>query len=138
MSPENREALFESDEDVVFTLTDEDGVDTDMTPIACFEVEELEAEYLVMMPVNVADDDEEVEVTCLRYSEDEFGEMEIDVIEDPEELELVSQLLGQLIESGQLGDVTMMKDDEDDEEEKEEDLASSISRMFPGISFDKE
>ncbi len=138
MSPENREALFESDEDVIFTLTDEDGVDTDMTPIACFEVEELETEYLVMMPVDVPDDDEEVEVTCLRYSENASGEMEIDVIEDPEELELVSQLLGQLIESGQLGDVTMMKEDEDDEEETEEDLASSISRMFPGISFDKE
>lgn len=130
MNDKNTELFFGDDEDVIITLTDEDGEDTDGQLMFAFEIEELQTEYVA---VSLLDKNQEPtgELLALRYEEDEEGEAVVAPIEDEQEQEIVLQALQSLIDSGELGD-------EEEDEEEEGDYLDDIGDIFPGISIDKE
>lgn len=138
MNDRNTDLFFGDEEDVVLTLTDEDGNDVDAVIIAAFEIEELSTEYVAALEVNEQHEVENGEVVILRYSEDEDGDPVIDSIDDEEEYEIVTSAFRQLVESGEIEGFDYDFDDEDDEDDSEDDYLSDISSMFPGISIDKD
>ncbi len=136
MNDRNAELFFGDEEEVLLTLTDEDGNDVDTQMIAVFEIEELSSEYVAVLEVNENHEVENGEVIILRYSEDEDGDPVIDSIDDEEEYEIVTEAFRQLVESGAVEGFDY--DDDDDEEEVDDDYLNDIGKMFPGVSIDKE
>ena len=134
MNDRNAELFFGDEEEVLLTLTDEDGNDVDTQMIAVFEIEELSAEYVAVLEVNENHEVENGEVIILRYSEDEDGDPVIDSIDDEEEYEIVTEAFRQLVESGAVEGFDY--DDEDDDDE-DDDYLNDIGKMFPGVSIDK-
>ncbi len=132
MNKENTEMFFGDDEDVILTLTDEDGEDLEVQLLAGFEIEELKSEYLAAMPLG-EDGEPTGEVFVLKYQEDQDGHPEISGIEDEEEGELATEALRQMLKSGMVEGFDCDEDGEDDEDDYLDDLGS----IFPGISIDK-
>ena len=72
---------WEDEEDEVYQLTDENGVERNFSLIAIVEVDE--AEFSLLIPEEASeDDDTPLEVLILAYSESEEGEVSLDAIED--------------------------------------------------------
>lgn len=137
MNDRNTELLFgDDDEDVVLTLTNEDGEEMDAEILASFEIEELGTEYIAVLPVTEDEEAEEREVVILRYAEDADGNPDISMIEDEEEAEIVAEGFRQMLQSGALEGFDCF--DEDDEEEISDDYLEDIGDIFPGISIDRE
>lgn len=138
MNDRNTEFFFGDDENVILTLPNEDGQDVEAQVIASFEIEELGTEYLMAVVLSESEDGDELsgEVHALRYQEDENGEPEILPIEDEEELELVSQAMEQILESGDFDQVEFVGDE--DQEITEDNYLDDIGSIFPGISIEKE
>ncbi len=131
MNAKNYNMFFseENDEEVLITLTDEDGNSIDTEIVATIEVEEFDKEYVAALPIEANSLFEEGEVILLIYTEDENGNPEFAPIEDDEEFEIVSAALEQAIE----------EEDYDDEEEiSDENYLDDISDLFPGISIKNE
>lgn len=134
MNDRNTEMLFGDDNEVVITITDEDGQSIDVQLLAAFEVEELGQEYIAAVDM---EDEEEGEVILLHYNEDVEGNPEISGIEDEDEYEAVAEIFQDLLESGELGDLGLeIEEDEDDGDD--EDYLDDIGRLFPGVSIDKD
>ncbi len=136
MNDKNTNLFFGDDEEVVLTLTDENGNDIDTQMIAVFEIEELSSEYVAVLEVNENHEVESGEVIILRYSEDADGDPEIDSIDDEEEYEIVTQAFRELVESGAIEGFSY--DDDDEEDEDADDYLSDIGTIFPGVSIDKD
>lgn len=139
MNDRNTELFFGDDENVVVTLTDEDGQDVEAQIMAAFEIEELGTEYL--MAVVLTEDGEEDfsgEIHALKYEEDENGEPEILPIEEEEEMEIVSQAMQELLENGMLDGVEFSDEEDEDEEMTDDNYLDDIGTIFPGVSIDKE
>lgn len=139
MNDKNTELFFGDDENVVVTLTDEDGQDVEAQIMAAFEIEELGTEYL--MAVVLTEDGEEDfsgEIHALKYEEDENGEPEILPIEEEEEMEIVSQAMQELLENGMLDGVEFSDEEDEDEEMTDDNYLDDIGTIFPGVSIDKE
>ena len=137
MNSKNTELFFGDEEDVILTLTDEDGNDIDTQMLAVFEIEELSTEYVAVLQLNEEHEVENGEVIILRYSEDEDGDPEINAIEDEEEYEIVTEAFRQLVESGAIEGFDY-DDEEDDEEDIDDDYLKDIGTLFPGVSIDKD
>ena len=91
--------------DDIITITDEDGVEYVLEVLAVLEVDG--AQYYALVPADAADD-EELEVTLLKVTE-ENGEEILCAIEDEQELEHVYSVM-----------VDQLYDDEASDDESEE------------------
>lgn len=137
MNDRNTDLFFGDEDDVLLTLTDEDGNDVDAQIIAAFEIEELSAEYIAVLEVNENHEVENGEVIVLRYSEDEDGDPVIDSIDDEDEYEIVTEAFRQLVESGAVEGFSY-DGDEDEEDDIDDNYLKDIGDMFPGVSIDKD
>lgn len=137
MNDKNTELFFGDDENVVVTLTDEDGQDMEAQIMAAFEIEELGTEYLMAVVLTDEGDGEELsgEIHALKYQEDSRGEPEILPIEDEEEMEIVSQAMQELLENEGFDDLEFFR--EEDEEQTDENYLDDIGTIFPGVSIDR-
>ena len=141
MNDKNTEFFFGNDENVVLTLTDEDGRDMEAQIMAAFEIEELGTEYLMAVVLSGDEGEEELsgEIHALKYQEDEYGEPEILLIEDEEEMEIVSQAMQEVLKSEDFGDIEFVgEDDDSDMEIADDNYLDDIGSIFPGISIDRE
>lgn len=133
MNDKNSELFFGEEEDVVLTLTDEDGVDTDVQLIAAFEIDEYSQEYVAALVLDETGEPEDGEVILFHYNEDEEGNPDIGGIEKEEEYEVAAQVFRQILEEGDLEGIEL--EDEDDEEDG---YLDDIGDIIPGISIEKE
>lgn len=76
--------------DDIITITDEDGTDYVLEVLASTEYNG--AEYIAVTPADAPEDDEAMEVSVLKY-EEEDGEMILVAVEDEDELEKVYNIL---------------------------------------------
>ena len=81
------------DDDVIVTLTMDDGSEEDFNIICIFEAEG--QEYIALQPV----DDEEADVLLYRYYEDEEGEPSLDVIEDDDEYDIAADAFDEWLDN---------------------------------------
>lgn len=139
MNDKNTEFFFGDEENVVLTLQDEDGRDMEAQIMAAFEIEELGTEYLMAVVLSGDEDEEELsgEIHALKYQEDENGEPEILIIEDEEEMEIVSQAMQEILKNGDFGELEFVGD-EDEEETTDDNYLDDIGSIFPGVSIDRE
>ena len=75
----------------IISITDENGEEYELEVLS--SVTYKGAEYLALTPADASEDDEELEISILRSTEDENGEPLLEVVEDDEELEAVYDLL---------------------------------------------
>ena len=75
----------------IISIPDENGEEYELEVLA--SVTYKGAEYLALTPADASEDDEELEISILRSTEDENGEPVLEVVEDEAELEAVYDLL---------------------------------------------
>ena len=75
----------------IISITDENGEEYELEVHS--SVTYKGAEYLALTPADASEDDEELEISILRSTEDENGEPVLEVVEDEAELEAVYDLL---------------------------------------------
>lgn len=115
----------------VITLTDEDGNDIDADIIAAIEIEEMNSEYVAVLPEQASSDLEEGEALILRYSEDANGEASFSPIEDEEEFDIVSSAFNQFFENAS------DEEEEDSLEITDDNYLDDIGDILPGVSINK-
>lgn len=97
MNTKNKNLFFNEsdDETVIVTIAPETSEEFDVEIIASLEIEELEKEYVAVLPINPNEDLPEDELILFRYSEDEDGNPEFEGITDDEELQSVASAFEQ-------------------------------------------
>ena len=75
----------------IISITDENGEEYELEVLS--SVTYKGAEYLALTPADASEEDEELEISILRSTEDENGEPVLEVVEDEAELEAVYDLL---------------------------------------------
>ena len=97
MNTKNKNLFFNEsdDETVIVTIAPETREEFDVEIIAALEIEELEKEYVAVLPINPNEDIPEDELILFRYSEDEEGNPEFEGITDDEELQSVASAFEQ-------------------------------------------
>ena len=75
----------------IISITDENGEEYELEVLS--SVTYKGAEYLALTPADASEDDEQLEISILRSTEDENGEPVLEVVEDEAELEAVYDLL---------------------------------------------
>lgn len=90
----------------IISITDENGVEYELEVLST--VTYRGKEYLALTPADASEEDEELEISILRSTEDENGEPVLEIVEDEQELEDVYDLL-----------LDQMYDDEEDEGEED-------------------
>lgn len=94
------------DEDIIVTLTMEDDSEVDCKILTIFEVEELEQEYIVLLPLDEqGNDNSEGTVYIYRYFEEAEGEPSIEPIENDEEYEIVEDIFDQLLDDAEFDEM---------------------------------
>ena len=137
MNDRNREIFFNEESEVtaVVTVTAEDGTETEAEIIACVEIEELNKEFVALLPANLDEDADEAEALILEYTEDANGEPVFSAIEDDELFETVAEAFNEFFEQA-----AEEEDDEteDDDEDEERDYLDDIGDILPGVSIKNE
>lgn len=83
------EELFENESDI-FTLTDEDGVETDFEVVGSCEYEgEI---YFAVIPMTGDNNEESIEYTILKAAKDENGEDMFVTVDDDDEFDAVADI----------------------------------------------
>ncbi len=82
------EELFENED--IFTLTDEDGVETDFEVVGSCEYEG--AVYFAVIPMTEGNNGDSVEYTILKAEKDEDGEDVFVTVDDDEEFDAVADI----------------------------------------------
>ena len=134
MNARNTDMFFNENngETTFITLTDENGNEFDTEMIAAIKIEELQKEYIAVLPTEPNADFDEGEAIILIYSEDEDGDPVFESIEDEEEFQLAGEAFQQFFEDNS-------DDDEDeDDEDNQDNYLDDIGELFPGISIQKE
>ncbi len=92
MNTKNKNLFFNEsdDETVIVTIAPETSEEFDVEIIAALEIDELDKEYVAVLPINPDEDIPEDELILFRYSEDEEGNPEFEGITDDEELQSVA------------------------------------------------
>lgn len=90
------EDFFEDDEDIVLTLTDEEGAEHDFFLLAELEIKN--SLYRVVMAADAESEEEADEVIIFKVVRDEDGEELMVDIEDDEEWEMVADAWQELVE----------------------------------------
>lgn len=101
MNDKNYDLFFnqEGEEVTLLTVTDAEGNDLDVEPIANMEIEELNKEYIATFQINATTGEREEELLLFRYYENEDGEPILEGIDDEEELTSVSAAFMQYFQS---------------------------------------
>jgi uncharacterized protein YrzB (UPF0473 family) len=134
MNDKNTDLLFGDEENnVIITLTDEDGDETDVMLIASFEIEEMGSEYIIAVEMDETGEGLTEEMQILKYREDEDGDPDISSIDDEEEYFVAAQACKEILKSGAIEGFSV-----EEEEGDEEDYLGDLGTMFPGISIDRE
>ena len=130
MNDENKKLFFDDDSDftATITVTDENSNEIEAEIVASVEIEELEREFVALLPIETPDDMEENEALILEYSEDEDGEPVFAPIEDEEVFSIVSEAFDQFF-----ADLIV----EEEEEEESEDYLDNL-QILPGVSIKKD
>ena len=116
MNDRNRDLFFSDNDDEVamITMIDEDGNESEAALVACFEIEDMDREYAVLMPVEQDEEDlenGEGEVILMIYEEDVLGDPSFEPIEDEDEFEAVQAAFYNLMENGEIELETEMDGD---------------------------
>ena len=82
------EEMDMEEEDAIFTLTDEEGNESQFALVGQMEVDG--QEYLALIPADTEGGDEEDEYVILRVTEDENGEEILVTIDDEDEFDRVA------------------------------------------------
>ena len=82
------EAMDMEEDDAIFTLTDEEGNESQFALVGEMELEG--QEYLALIPVDTEDGDEEDEYVILKVTTDENGEEILVTIDDDDEFDRVA------------------------------------------------
>ncbi len=93
------------------TIVDEDGNEILCEILFTFDSDEYEKSYVLYVPIETKDDDEEVEVLCSSYisqDDDEFGELS--PIEDEEEWDMIEEVFNTFVSN--------MEEDEDEDDDE--------------------
>lgn len=132
MNARNTDMFFnENNRETAFiTLTDEDGNEFDTEMIAAIEIEELQKEYVAVLPTEPNADFDEGEAILLIYSEDEEGDPVFEAIENEEEFQLVGEAFQQFFDDN--------SDDDEDDDDNPDNYLDDIGELFPGISIQKD
>lgn len=125
MNTKNKNLFFNEsdDETVIVTIAPETSEEFDVEIIAALEIEELEKEYVAVLPINPNEDIPEDELILFRYSEDEEGNPEFEGITDDEELQSVASAFEQYFDKAT------------NELYNDEDYLKSIGSYVPGINI---
>ena len=130
MNDRNRKLFFDEDSDysVSVTITDENGQEEEAEILGAIEVEELNREFVAVLPQSQADNDE-MEALILEYSEDENGDPVFSPVEEDDILELAANAFNQFFAEAA-----------EDEEEDEDDSGylDDIGDILPGVSIQKD
>lgn len=128
MNDRNRDLFFNEDSEftVSITITDENGNDEEAELIGAIEIEELEREFVAVLPESQSNSDE-AEALILEYSEDENGDPIFEPVDDDEILEVVADAFNQFF-----ADAAAEEDEDDDG-----DYLDDIGDIIPGVSIKK-
>ena len=123
MNTKNKNLFFNEsdDETVIVTIAPETSEEFDVEIIAALEIEELEKEYVAVLPINPNEDIPENELILFRYSEDEEGNPEFEGITDDEELQSVASAFEQYFDKAT------------NELYKDEEYLNDIGSYVPGV-----
>ena len=101
MNKKNQDLFFNEDreETILLTITDANGTEFDVEPIANMEIEELNKEYIAVLPVDESSGYSTTEMLLLIYTEDEDGNPILEGIYDADELTAVSTAFTQFFQS---------------------------------------
>lgn len=128
MNDRNRDLFFNDDSDysVSITITDEDGNEEEAELIASIEIEELDKEFVAVLPQS-QNDNEEMEAMILEYSEDENGEPVFSAVEDDEIMGLAADAFNQFFAQAA-----------EEYDEESDDYLNDIGDILPGVSIKKD
>lgn len=132
MNDKNKKIFFDDDSEytATVTITDEDNNQIEAEIIASVEIEELEREFVALIPSGAVEGMEENEALILEYSEDKKGDPVFTPLEDEELFEVVSEAFDQFF-------ADMMEDEDDEDDEESEDYLDDIGGFLPGVSIKK-
>ncbi len=130
MNDKNKALIFDESNDVIITITDEDGNEADVYIIAAMEIEELGKEFVAALPVKGTKDFPEDEALILEYSEDADGDPVFSPIEDDETMEMASEAFDQFISE--------LSDDDDGDDGDDDNYLSDLGDYLPGVSVKKD
>ena len=99
---------YSEDEEVTVTLNLEDG-DVECSVVTVFTADG--KDYIALLPLSGPDSDDG-SVYLYRYHVDEYGEPELEYIEDDEEYEIASDAFDEYLDSAEF-DELMTEDDEE-------------------------
>lgn len=128
MNARNHDLFFNEDSDytVTVTITDENGHEEEAEIIASIEIEELNREFVAVIPLS-QNDNAEMEAMILEYTEDENGDPVFSAVEDEDALGLAADAFNQFFAGAA----------EDDEEEGG-DFLGDIGNYIPGASIKRD
>jgi uncharacterized protein YrzB (UPF0473 family) len=98
MHQEHARGGFDMEPEIIL-IPDDNGVEQEFEVIMKFEVDGTGAKYVLVVPVEIEDEDDEV--YAFRYEENpcrQGGDIILHVIEDESEWELVEEVFNQLME----------------------------------------
>lgn len=135
MNEENRQLFFDDDNEytATITVTDEDGNEIEAEIIASVEIEDLEKEFVALLPTSAEPGElAEVEALILEYSEDEDGEPVFTPIEDEEIFDVVSEAFDQFFT-----ELAEQAEEEEDDDDESGDYLDNL-QILPGVSIKKD
>ncbi|WP_211747537.1 DUF1292 domain-containing protein [Paenibacillus sp. Marseille-Q4541] len=88
---------MEEDREIIY-ITDEEGNDEEFEVLMTFDVDGSDAKYMMVVPVEVGDDEDESEVYAFRYEED-GDDIKLFMIQDEAEWAIVEETFNTLVDS---------------------------------------
>ncbi len=110
----------EEDEEMIITLTLDDGEEVECSVLTVFTAEENGQDYIALLPVT-EDEDEASEVYLYRFSVDEDDNPILDNIDDDEEYEIASDAFDELLDSEEFDELYDEDDDYDYDYDEDDD-----------------
>lgn len=92
----NEEHLLEEEPEIIY-IPDDDGNEEEFEVIMKFEVDGSDKKYMMVVPVDSAEDEESDEVYAFRYEED-GDDLQLFTIDDEEEWNIVEETFNTLMD----------------------------------------
>jgi len=108
--------MTDFEEPEIIYIPDEEGNEEEFEVIMKFEVDGSDSKYMMVVPLEEADDEESDEVYAFRYEED-GDDLQLFTIEDEEEWKIVEETFNTLM--AELEDEQRDEDQAEDEPKKE-------------------
>ena len=112
---DNMDIEMDEDMGLIYTLTDEDGDESDFELLGRYDMDD--QSYVALTPVIPEDeDDEEGSFIVLKVVVDDDGEESFETIEDDDEFDRIADIFEDQLMGGEFDE-----EDEDDDDEEDED-----------------